>query len=150
MPVPARSAGQLVRSRRHRGRHAGRVAREFSSRRLPTAARAPAPPEARAPALPAQSDSGGGSEGAVEAPFDDLALAEAVDDGQAPVAPERARRDLHADRRLTALVLVPVHHRDDPADGLRREAPRNRSEEHTSELQSQSNLVCRLLLEKKK
>src|SRR2546430_7149470 len=29
-------------------------------------------------------------------------------------------------------------------------APRRRSEEHTSELQSQSNLVCRLLLEKKK
>src|SRR5438270_5597815 len=27
---------------------------------------------------------------------------------------------------------------------------RNRSEEHTSQLQSQSNLVCRLLLEKKK
>src|SRR5688572_31543873 len=29
-------------------------------------------------------------------------------------------------------------------------APGLRSEEHTSELQSQSNLVCRLLLEKKK
>src|SRR2546430_5620987 len=29
-------------------------------------------------------------------------------------------------------------------------AERTRSEEHTSELQSQSNLVCRLLLEKKK
>src|SRR2546427_9039048 len=29
-------------------------------------------------------------------------------------------------------------------------AERLRSEEHTSELQSQSNLVCRLLLEKKK
>src|SRR2546430_10832606 len=29
-------------------------------------------------------------------------------------------------------------------------APTERSEEHTSELQSQSNLVCRLLLEKKK
>src|SRR2546427_7573873 len=28
--------------------------------------------------------------------------------------------------------------------------PGSRSEEHTSELQSQSNLVCRLLLEKKK
>src|SRR2546430_7148138 len=28
--------------------------------------------------------------------------------------------------------------------------PEGRSEEHTSELQSQSNLVCRLLLEKKK
>src|SRR2546430_3775528 len=31
-----------------------------------------------------------------------------------------------------------------------RTAARTRSEEHTSELQSQSNLVCRLLLEKKK
>src|SRR2546430_4410001 len=30
------------------------------------------------------------------------------------------------------------------------EQPDNRSEEHTSELQSQSNIVCRLLLEKKK
>src|SRR5688572_31803528 len=32
----------------------------------------------------------------------------------------------------------------------RRRAVAGRSEEHTSELQSQSNLVCRLLLEKKK
>src|SRR5438270_7088990 len=31
-----------------------------------------------------------------------------------------------------------------------RKGPKSRSEEHTSELQSQSNLVCRLLLEKKK
>src|SRR5712691_5130723 len=31
-----------------------------------------------------------------------------------------------------------------------RDARQARSEEHTSELQSQSNLVCRLLLEKKK
>src|SRR2546430_11032654 len=30
------------------------------------------------------------------------------------------------------------------------ESRKRRSEEHTSELQSQSNLVCRLLLEKKK
>src|SRR2546430_12387179 len=46
-----------------------------------------------------------------------------------------------------------------PAAGLRHTGPsvrpapahgRARSEEHTSELQSQSNLVCRLLLEKKK
>src|SRR2546427_1988766 len=35
------------------------------------------------------------------------------------------------------------------ADGVQA-AQHNRSEEHTSELQSQSNLVCRLLLEKKK
>src|SRR2546427_6276305 len=34
-------------------------------------------------------------------------------------------------------------------DGLRG-IEQERSEEHTSELQSQSNLVCRLLLEKKK
>src|SRR6478736_10508121 len=34
--------------------------------------------------------------------------------------------------------------------GSRRSRIRPRSEEHTSELQSQSNLVCRLLLEKKK
>src|SRR5690606_40625004 len=31
-----------------------------------------------------------------------------------------------------------------------RTVPGNRSEEHTSELQSRENLVCRLLLEKKK
>src|SRR5688572_31686672 len=36
-----------------------------------------------------------------------------------------------------------AHHRRFPAN------PEHRSEEHTSELQSQSNLVCRLLLEKK-
>src|SRR5688572_32990964 len=34
--------------------------------------------------------------------------------------------------------------------GRRRDGNQGRSEEHTSELQSQSNLVCRLLLEKKK
>src|SRR2546427_12320942 len=38
-----------------------------------------------------------------------------------------------------------LHLRDPDAGGELR-----RSEEHTSELQSQSNLVCRLLLEKKK
>src|SRR2546430_8111280 len=36
------------------------------------------------------------------------------------------------------------------ADEGRRRGRPPRSEEHTSELQSQSNLVCRLLLEKKK
>src|SRR2546430_7424778 len=36
------------------------------------------------------------------------------------------------------------------ADGVMRWLGERRSEEHTSELQSQSNLVCRLLLEKKK
>src|SRR2546430_10788509 len=41
----------------------------------------------------------------------------------------------------------PVRSRDSPA---RRDGADDRSEEHTSELQSQSNIVCRLLLEKKK
>jgi len=35
-------------------------------------------------------------------------------------------------------------------DGYREVFARNRSEEHTSELQSLRHLVCRLLLEKKK
>src|SRR5688572_33491592 len=42
----------------------------------------------------------------------------------------------------------PVSAHPRPARGRNR-AARLRSEEHTSELQSQSNLVCRLLLEKK-
>src|SRR2546430_8440175 len=50
---------------------------------------------------------------------------------------------------------APAHARVDP-DGRRparqlvRLVASHRSEEHTSELQSQSNIVCRLLLEKKK
>src|SRR2546430_8030640 len=44
-------------------------------------------------------------------------------------------------------ALLPVHGRHGPHQVDR---ARPRSEEHTSELQSQSNLVCRLLLEKKK
>src|SRR2546430_3983319 len=50
----------------------------------------------------------------------------------------------------------PVFQRDDGQceaageDQPVRQVQRERSEEHTSELQSQSNLVCRLLLEKKK
>src|SRR2546430_10302673 len=44
------------------------------------------------------------------------------------------------------------HHNTFYDDGgsIGRRYRRQRSEEHTSELQSQSNLVCRLLLEKKK
>src|SRR2546430_7634486 len=44
----------------------------------------------------------------------------------------------------------PVQQRGDLAGGRIRRRIKERSEEHTSELQSQSNLVCRLLLEKKK
>src|SRR2546430_7102416 len=51
-------------------------------------------------------------------------------------------------------VKIPVLLRQDSAYELNEEFVLGleivRSEEHTSELQSQSNLVCRLLLEKKK
>src|SRR2546430_6123187 len=54
--------------------------------------------------------------------------------------------------RVGARQVFLVDDLDDPAlEGGGRERLRlERSEEHTSELQSQSNLVCRLLLEKKK
>src|SRR5688572_31126857 len=55
-----------------------------------------------------------------------------------------ARRRLDPHRRRVGAVAQPLGHR-----ALRTDA-QARSEEHTSELQSQSNLVCRLLLEKKK
>src|SRR2546430_10388853 len=45
------------------------------------------------------------------------------------------------------VMLVRVYYEDTDFTGIVYHA---RSEEHTSELQSQSNLVCRLLLEKKK
>src|SRR2546421_8569907 len=54
------------------------------------------------------------------------------------------------------LRLFEVVHRDRPMNhGVKLEhahecSPFERSEEHTSELQSRSDLVCRLLLEKKK
>src|SRR2546430_10650659 len=50
------------------------------------------------------------------------------------------------DRRRDELRGLAVR----PAVLAARGRARDRSEEHTSELQSQSNLVCRLLLEKKK
>src|SRR5690606_40331790 len=56
---------------------------------------------------------------------------------------------------LTSATLSPVHWTASTSTGFLRNlravirAPR-RSEEHTSELQSRENLVCRLLLEKKK
>src|SRR2546427_6852785 len=45
---------------------------------------------------------------------------------------------------------IPRRSRKPSVVSVTRRCCRRRSEEHTSELQSQSNLVCRLLLEKKK
>src|SRR5688572_33436323 len=59
-----------------------------------------------------------------------------------------ARHSLRA-RVFSLPDVPPLPHR--PVENTRaRSECRARSEEHTSELQSQSNLVCRLLLEKKK
>src|SRR2546427_6692050 len=52
--------------------------------------------------------------------------------------------------RSPADLRAPRRRRARPLRRARRHAAAGRSEEHTSELQSQSNLVCRLLLEKKK
>src|SRR2546430_5417498 len=64
------------------------------------------------------------------------------------------RRPLGTQARVTiavvdtnGVILGMVASRDAPVFGADVSV---RSEEHTSELQSQSNLVCRLLLEKKK
>src|SRR2546430_6872979 len=65
------------------------------------------------------------------------------------------RLDVDPQERAEVLFLIGGHLEMSAA--LRRDifnpetvANNTRSEEHTSELQSQSNLVCRLLLEKKK
>src|SRR2546430_6893313 len=55
-----------------------------------------------------------------------------------------------AAERVVAEVVVVVDPREDRQARLERVVEERRSEEHTSELQSQSNIVCRLLLEKKK
>src|SRR2546430_11346600 len=58
-----------------------------------------------------------------------------------PIAvPElHAQAPVHDEEQFVLAIVVMPHDREDEL----------RSEEHTSELQSQSNLVCRLLLEKK-
>src|SRR2546426_12785904 len=58
-----------------------------------------------------------------------------------PLPPDQ--RDLFA-RRRHATIACGTRQRVDPLEAV------VRSEEHTSELQSPCNLVCRLLLEKKK
>src|SRR5205085_5664270 len=55
----------------------------------------------------------------------------------------------HRGERDFGLALARIGRGEEGKGGLA-EALHPRSEEHTSELQSQSNLVCRLLLEKKK
>src|SRR5688572_31030463 len=67
----------------------------------------------------------------------------------------RSRRCARRSRRSTTGASPSVRHNHPAAKAPECTPPKlyfpaPRSEEHTSELQSQSNLVCRLLLEKKK
>src|SRR2546426_5440270 len=71
------------------------------------------------------------------------------------VGPDRVRHPAEGHQTFVVALLVSIVDRGARKDAgtvvlvgaLRRDA---RSEEHTSELQSPCNLVCRLLLEKKK
>src|SRR5436309_4978270 len=63
--------------------------------------------------------------------------------GRAPTAPTVARPRFAQHRSRYSRAVTQI-------SGPRSRAALLRSEEHTSELQSRENLVCRLLLEKKK
>src|SRR2546427_6214985 len=84
-----------------------------------------------------------GAHAARDAMERDAALRLELEDPQVHARPAVGGRDQRA--RLTGVGARHVGARD-----ARLDAGIDRSEEHTSELQSQSNLVCRLLLEKKK
>src|SRR2546430_7974141 len=77
-------------------------------------------------------------------PYTTLFRSSPVGRRQCPHVRSRAGDAAHAGRDGVP-ALQPLAPHDGP-----RQCQRERSEEHTSELQSQSNLVCRLLLEKKK
>src|SRR2546427_7795545 len=68
-----------------------------------------------------------------------------------PLPRRRPKRNQHRSRN-SVNRRGPFRPRPKPAPSPSRRCVKRlpRSEEHTSELQSQSNLVCRLLLEKKK
>src|SRR2546430_5579775 len=64
---------------------------------------------------------------------------------------DAAREAIGRKRRAGKTAVVERSHvPEQRSNGRGRSRRITRSEEHTSELQSQSNLVCRLLLEKKK
>src|SRR5690606_41726321 len=69
-----------------------------------------------------------------------------------PIYPTRNGATFSDKRRkaTSAVTLCEKANQDDPAHHQQWHTFNCRSEEHTSELQSRENLVCRLLLEKKK
>src|SRR5690606_39863234 len=80
-----------------------------------------------------------------------------ADDTANIIGAENFRRQLNTGRRRPIaiihhqqVVVVILQHGINVARACRCRSAASRSEEHTSELQSRENLVCRLLLEKKK
>src|SRR2546427_8857059 len=71
-------------------------------------------------------------------------------DGEVPTVADFAACNDEAPEAIKAGTASPIMGDHARADSARAGSITMRSEEHTSELQSQSNLVCRLLLEKKK
>src|SRR5256885_10948715 len=69
---------------------------------------------------------------------------------RAVLTPAAHGRDGHAARLEPSGVVVGGEREDLFVETLHAEGVEGRSEEHTSELQSPCNIVCRLLLEKKK
>src|SRR5690606_32305807 len=65
-----------------------------------------------------------------------------------PATTRSTPRQAHRTRPATNRPPRPAHHATTPPQPSDQES-QSRSEEHTSELQSRENLVCRLLLEKK-
>src|SRR5688572_32376547 len=78
----------------------------------------------------------------VRAIFDNASTLVAGEDVKIAGAPVGVISDMNVTDEKQAAVTLRIED-----EGF---VPFKRSEEHTSELQSQSNLVCRLLLEKKK
>src|SRR5690606_41552802 len=77
-------------------------------------------------------------------------LFRSLDHGGGDQQVDPACLELGHDGLLLRRLHSPVHQADPQFRELLRQALEGRSEEHTSELQSRENLVCRLLLEKNK
>src|SRR5947208_7982988 len=115
-------------------------------------------PHGRELALRAACDQDGRDDGQDQAdaendPFDDRLVA-VPRGGESRLAAGRPDRDVDSDHRDDPDggrdQVVPEIHGGEPVDVARDGVREDRSEEHTSELQSPDHLVCRLLLEKKK
>src|SRR5205085_6045851 len=85
-----------------------------------------------------------------------ISIAQAYDEAYAQVLAGEVKLTAARRRQVNSLLQGMEHRLTDEERGLLARCVHepgvgfDRSEEHTSELQSQSNLVCRLLLEKKK